>query len=73
MPFDSTGTVRQSQSIQNRSVVGFEHSDETMQLRQIINRDGRHPQVQSFSKASDEHLRERLDLSCSYFEVPAAG
>lgn len=44
-----------------------------MQLRQNISRDGRHPQFQLFIKASDEYLRERVGMSCSYFEVPAAG
>lgn len=72
-PSTAPELLRQSQSIQDRSVVGFEPSYKTMQLRQIISRDGRHPQVQSFPKASGEHLRERLDMSCSYFEVWAAG
>jgi hypothetical protein len=40
VPFDSTGTVRQSQSIQDRSVVGFEPSDEAAQVWKVIYRDG---------------------------------
>lgn len=44
-----------------------------MQVRQIISRNGRHPQVQLFAKASGEHPCKRLDMACSCFEVPAAG
>ncbi|MCW0194749.1 MAG: hypothetical protein OJJ55_26020 [Rhodococcus sp.] len=52
MSFDSAGTVGQGQSIQDRSVVGFEPADEAMQLRKVVCRDGLHPRVQLFTKAS---------------------
>ena len=54
-------------------MVGVETSDEAMQVRQIICRDGRHPRVQLFAKAFDEHLRKRLDMACSCFEMWTAG
>ena len=73
VPFDRSRTVWQRQSIHDRSVVGVEPSDEAMHLRQIICRDGRHPRVQLLTKMFGEHLRERLDMACSCFEVWAAG
>lgn len=54
-------------------MVGVETSDEAMQVRQIICRDGRRPRVQLFAKAFDEHLRKRLDMACSCFEMWTAG
>lgn len=73
MSFDRAGTVGQSQPVTDGSVVGVEASDEAMQVRQIICRDGRHPRVQLFAKASGEHLRKRSDMPCSGLEMWAAG
>lgn len=73
MSFDSSGTVRQRQPVAGRCVIGVETSNEAAQVRQIICRDGRHPRVQLFAKAFDEHLRKRLDMACSGFEMSTAG
>lgn len=54
-------------------MVGLGPSGEAIQLRKVVCRDGWHPGVQLFTKASGEHFRERLDVSCSCFEVLAAG
>lgn len=54
-------------------MVGVEASDEAMQLRQIISRDGSHPRVQLFPKAFGEQLGERSDMPCSGLEMWTAG
>jgi hypothetical protein len=39
----------------------------------IICRDSGHPRVQLFTTAFGQYLRERSDMPCTCFEVPAAG
>jgi hypothetical protein len=54
-------------------MVAFDSPDESMQVRQIVRRDGRHPGAPTAAVTAGEHLGERRDVRGGGLEVPAAG
>lgn len=54
-------------------MVGFEASDEPVQLREVIRSDRGDPRVEVFAAAFSEHLRECGDVGGGGLEMSAAG
>ena len=57
---DSAGVVGQGQPIEGGGVVTFDSPDESMQVWQIVRRDGRRPGAQTVATAADEHLAKAV-------------